>query len=230
MNLFNPQEDINYPAFCEFTDGYEVRTATGTYYLIEKQTDFRDFANLNNSGEHGINLQQTVFLDIESTGLRSSRPLFLVGLLVCCGGKLVLRQYLARHPQEEGPLLAGLAQELASYQVLITYNGKRFDVPYIAARMAYHGHLFNWEKNHLDLLWPARNRYRGILPNCRLVTLEENILNQRRCDDVPGSQIPQVYQTFIETQNPVLMQGILEHNALDLISLYKLLPILQGNS
>jgi uncharacterized protein YprB with RNaseH-like and TPR domain len=99
-------------------------------------------------------------------------------------------------------------------------------MPYIESRMAYYGVMFRWQQFHIDLLWHARNLYRGVLPNCRLVTLEENILLQRRQDDVPGSRIPEVYRSFVRKQEPALMRGILEHNALDLISLHKLLPIL----
>lgn len=225
MNLFETQWNINCATFCEFTDGQEVETVTGTYYLLEKKTELLP-SQPDNTVEYRIDLRETVFLDIESTGLRPSRPLFLVGLLHCRGGQLVLRQYLARHPREEGPLLTALARELTNYQVLITYNGKSFDMPYIENRMSHYGLNSKWQPLHIDLLWHARNHYRGVLPNCRLVTLEENILRQRRHDDVPGSLIPQVYRTFVQKQEPALMRGILEHNALDLISLYKLLPIL----
>lgn len=223
-NMFKPQSDIEGIVLCEFTDGRELCTETGTYYLIEKEMDLHQINQYDTINQ--IDLHQMIFLDIESMGLRPSKSLFLVGLLLCRGKRVVLRQYLARHPKEEGPLLSSLAQDLANYQILITYNGKRFDLPYIEKRMAYHGLVFGWERFHIDLLWHAKKSYRGVLPDCRLITLEENILSQKRHDDVPGSRIPQVYNSFVKSQDPAVMQEILEHNALDLISLYKLLPIL----
>ena len=227
MNLFETQPKTDSPALCRFAGGYEVKNAAGTYFLLETTRDIPASA-LSDSLQCRIALNNAVFLDIESTGLRPSRPLFLVGLLFCRDGQLMLRQYLARHPREEGPLLRDLARELAEQRFLITYNGKRFDLPYIAERMACHGVAFKGGDFHIDLLWQARARYRGVLPDCRLVTLEENILCEKRRDDVPGARIPQVYNSFVKKQEPALMRGILEHNALDLISLYKLLPVLHG--
>lgn len=230
MNLFamGPLPSMtDRPVFCRFDDGYEVNSEAGTYFLLEKAKEIPALARPVEP-KYPIDLNKTVFLDIESTGLRPSRPLFLVGLLLFCDGQLVLRQYLARHPREEGPLLRDLARELADQQVLITYNGKRFDLPYIEERMACHGVPFSWGKFHIDLLWQARARYRGVLPDCRLATLEENIFSEKRRGDVPGARIPQVYNSFVKKQEPSLMRKILEHNALDLISLYKLLPILHG--
>lgn len=227
MNLFELQSKTDSAALCRFTDGYEVNNEAGTYFLLENAREI-PAPELPAKLKHRIDLNKTVFLDIESTGLRPNRPLFLVGLLLCRDGQLVLRQYLARHPQEEGPLLRDLARELADQQILITYNGKRFDLPYIEERMACHGVAFKWGNFHIDLLWHARARYRGVLPDCRLVTLEENILSEKRRDDVPGARIPQAYNSFVKKQEPALMRKILEHNALDLISLYKLLPILHG--
>lgn len=227
MNLFEIQLNDERRMFCEFADGQEVRINTGTYYLLEKATDIAVLYPDGSSMDRWLpDPDKTVFLDIESTGLRPSRPLFLVGLLICRQGQFILRQYLARHPQEEGPLLRDLAGELAEYKTLVTYNGKRFDMPYIENRMACYGETFRWHQTHLDLLWLARSHYRGILPDCRLVTLEEHILGLKRQGDVPGSRIPQVYGSFVKKQQPALMRGILDHNALDLISLYKLLPIL----
>jgi len=225
--MFELQPKTDSPALCRLADGYEVKGEAGTYFLLESAREIPP-PEPHDNPKHRIDLTRTVFLDIESTGLRPSRPLFLVGLLFCRGGQLMLRQYLARHPREEGPLLRDLARELAAQQVLITYNGKRFDMPYIEERMACHGVAFKWANFHIDLLWHARARYRGVLPDCRLVTLEENILSEKRQDDVPGARIPQVYNSFVKKQEPALMRGILKHNALDLISLYKLLPVLHG--
>jgi uncharacterized protein len=76
---------------------------------------------------------------------------------------------------------------------------------------------------HIDLLWHARRHYGDRLPNCRLVTLEEHILHMHRVDDVPGYQIPDLYRRFVRKQDARMLLGILEHNALDLISLSRLM-------
>ncbi|HHW55515.1 MAG: ribonuclease H-like domain-containing protein [bacterium] len=192
----------------------------------------RDFAGLRRRGASDWEIleffrpEDLVFLDIETTGLWCSQPLFLVGILYWREGHFTLKQFLARHYREERALLAALLAELPAFQVVVTYNGKKFDIPYIEGRTVAHGLYYRFEHEQLDLLYHARRCYRGLLPNCRLVTVEEGLLNLAREDDIPGHQIPQVYHHFVQTQEPPLMKKILEHNAQDLFSLAHLLPLL----
>ena len=168
-----------------------------------------------------------VFLDIESTGLWANQPLFLVGILYKDGVKLKLQQYLARNLREEKPLLADLYQKLRNYKVMVTYNGKKFDAPYIEGRWIEHRFFYKLNHYQLDLLYHARRHFKGKFPNCRLVTLEEYLLNFKREGDIPGYLIPQTYYKFIKSGNIALLKDIVIHNALDLISLARILHIVE---
>jgi len=196
----------------------------------------RDFTGLRRRGASDWDIleffrpEDLVFLDIETTGLWCSQPLFLVGILSWRDGTFTLKQFLARHYREERALLAALLAELPSFQVVVTYNGKKFDIPYIEGRTVAHGLPYRFQQEQLDLLYHARRCYRGLLPNCRLVTVEEGLLDLAREDDIPGHLIPQVYHHFVQTQEPRLMKKILEHNAQDLFSLAHLLPLLMEGS
>ncbi|MGI5839512.1 MAG: ribonuclease H-like domain-containing protein [bacterium] len=170
---------------------------------------------------------EIVFLDIETTGLWASLPLFLVGLLMRRDGKLVYKQLLARRPDEEKALLAYLMDELSHYSLLVTFNGRKFDVPYIEGRAVEHRLFYRCPLEQIDLLYHARRHYRGVLPDCRLVTLEEHLLGLRRKDDVPGSQIPERYFRFTRTQEAALLEDILQHNVLDLASMARLFYLVQ---
>jgi uncharacterized protein YprB with RNaseH-like and TPR domain len=191
----------------------------------------RDFEGLRRRGAGDWEIleffrpEDLVFLDIETTGLWFSQPLFLVGILYWRDGHFTLKQFLARHYQEERALLAALLSELPSFKVVVTYNGKKFDIPYIEGRTVAHGLFYRFEQQQLDLLFHARRCYRGLLPNCRLATVEEGLLDLTREDDIPGHLIPQVYHRFVQTQEPRLMKNILAHNAQDLFSLAHLLPL-----
>jgi hypothetical protein len=224
---------------CVFEHGQEIEDQYGRYYLIEEDhpiekapisllTDFATDTAASEENHEQSELKHMVFLDIESTGLRSEYPLFLIGLLFVKEDKLVLKQLLARHPAEERGVLQAAVDVVNSFSVLVTYNGKKFDIPYIENRLAIHGMPYRFSHFHIDLLWYARRHYRDRLPNCRLATLEEHVLQMKREGDIPGSEIPNVYRRFVKTQNPQMMQGILHHNALDLLSLQKLL-FLTGN-
>ena len=169
------------------------------------------------------------YLDIETCGL-AGEPLFLVGLLRFRDETLLVEQFLARDYSEEGPLLAAVRQELADTACLVTYNGKTFDMPTVGARSLACG-LFDRPPapDHVDLLFESRRRWKGVLPNCRLQTVEHHICGRLRAGDIPGCDIPAAYHEFVRacrsedparrTRSLRRLQTILHHNALDLLTL-----------
>lgn len=163
-----------------------------------------------------------VFLDIESTGLWASQPLFMVGMLYYRQDSLVAEQYFARHYREEKALLEAVDRVLKRFKVVVTYNGKRFDLPYITGRAVAHRLFYRYEHYHVDLLYHARRHLKHLLPDCRLTTLEEYLLDFRREGDIPGYLIPETYHRFVKTGDIALVQPILEHNRLDLLAMARL--------
>jgi len=159
------------------------------------------------------------YLDIETCGM-AGMAVFLVGLLGWRGGNLWVRQYLARDYSEEAAMLAHVWQQVAIAPVLVTFNGLAFDVPFIQDRAAVSGlGARRLESRHVDLLHEARRRWKGILPNCRLQTLEHFICGRLRLGDIPGDQIPAVYHEFVRTGDARQIQVVLRHNAQDLVTL-----------
>src|SRR5439155_6625405 len=116
-------------------------------------------------------LERALFLDLETGGLASS-PVFLAGTMHWNGSDFVLRQYFARHYGEEAPLLAALAEWCRAFEFLVTFNGKSYDGPFLANRSLVHGVELVLPPRHLDLLHPARRRWKRLLRDCRLQTLE----------------------------------------------------------
>jgi hypothetical protein len=72
---------------------------------------------------------------------------------------------------------------------------------------------------HLDLLYGARRLWRLRHESCRLVELERRVLGHERVGDVPGNSIPDLYFSFLRTGRAAPLQPVLEHNALDILSL-----------
>jgi len=181
------------------------------------------------------------YLDIETCGL-AGEPLFLVGLLRYAEGTLLVEQFLARDYSEEGPLLAAVWEQLAETACLVTFNGKAFDMPTVGARSLACG-LFDCPTvpEHVDLLFEARRRWKGLLPNCRLQTLEQMICGWHRAGDIPGGDIPAAYHEFVRacraddparrTRGLRCLQTILHHNALDLLTMADLsVRLLSGDA
>ncbi|MEW6751226.1 MAG: ribonuclease H-like domain-containing protein [Candidatus Latescibacterota bacterium] len=162
-----------------------------------------------------------VFLDLETAGLGNA-PLFLIGALVWAGGALEAQQYLARTYAEEAAAIALFLQDHQQRRVLVTFNGKSFDLPFLRMRAAANGLDCAWEPLHLDLLHAARRTWGGLLPDCRLQTLERWVCGRHRQGDIPGSLIPEVYHAYVRTQQDAQMVEVLRHNVLDLITLSEL--------
>jgi uncharacterized protein YprB with RNaseH-like and TPR domain len=178
--------------------------------------------------------ERTAFIDTETAGLHG-RPLFMVGIGRYAGGAaapgaMTLTQYFARSYAEEAGLLHEFARVLGEVDLLISFNGKAFDWPFVRDRMVYHRLACDHAFAHLDLLHPSRRRWRAQLPNCRLQTLERYLCGRWRSGDIPGNQIPQRYHDFVREQDPALIAPVFHHNRLDLITMIELLSALIGGS
>lgn len=192
----------------------------------------RDWASLLSRRASDLGLlemcdpEHTVFLDIETTGLTASAPLFMVGMLLPEPDGFRLCQLFARDYDEETAVLEETAARLGSAHAVVTYNGRCFDMPYISRRLAYYGRAESFGGLVVDLLAHARRAFRSQLPDCRLTTIQTMILNTPRENDIPGYMIPEVYQTFVRTGDASLVLPIIDHNELDLMAMADLLPLL----
>lgn len=167
-----------------------------------------------------------VFLDIETLGL-FSRPIILFGIGVIEHGHLIVFQYLLRDiAEEEAALVATLDHLSADRSALVTFNGKSFDFPYMADRLAYYGLGCPAKIPHFDVLHFSRRRWKGQLPSLRLAALEREILNISREDDVPGQMVPEFYEKYLRSGNPGPLIPIVEHNRQDVVSLARLFSYL----
>ncbi|MBM3492762.1 MAG: hypothetical protein FJX72_00340 [Armatimonadetes bacterium] len=172
--------------------------------------------------EQSAALGDVVFADLETTGLGGAQ-VFLAGVMSWSDGSFVVRQYLARNYAEEAGVTERFAHELAGHRVLVTFNGKTFDLPCIRARGAVHRVNIAFDGFHFDLLHAARRAWRSSLPDCRLQTLETRVCGRTRSDDLPGCETPDAYREFVRTGNAAEIGRILTHNAQDLITLAELM-------
>ena len=163
-----------------------------------------------------------LFLDTETTGLAggTGTMAFLIGLGWLEEGRFHIRQILARDFGEEKAALAYLRDTAAQKKFLVTFNGKAFDINLLSARFILNRLPSDLAAlPHLDLLHPSRRILGHRLENCRLSTLEEEILGVQREDDIPGWEIPQRYFDWLKRRDPRLLAAIFEHNRLDVISM-----------
>ncbi len=165
---------------------------------------------------------QIAFLDTETTGLSGGAGTyaFLVGVGSWNSGGFCVEQYFMRDFDEEPAVLLALQERLSSIQVLVSFNGKSFDVPLLESRYLI-GRLV-WplaQASHLDLLHPARRLWKLRLGDCSLVNLEQQILGWERKGDVAGHLIPHLYFNYTRTGTPYGLKPIIEHNRQDIKTL-----------
>ena len=158
------------------------------------------------------------FMDIETKGL-SNVPIILIGVAEIKNDKIIASQYFLRDYIEEPNIIESYMNHLDEDSIHVTFNGKTFDVPFIKNRCIYNRMDHNLDLPHLDLMYFAKNLWKDMLPNCQLQTIEEEIFNITRIDDVPGQYIPGYYDTYLSTNNIGPVVPIIEHNCQDIISL-----------
>jgi uncharacterized protein len=169
-------------------------------------------------------LPEGAYFDTETTGLSTGAGtvIFLAGVARVEGESIVVRQYLLPDYPYERPLLRALAADLATAPRIVTYNGRAFDIPMLAARLTVHG-LFREQSSvpeaHDDLLPTARRLFRRPLGGARLADVESGVLGVQRTSDCPGSEVPARYFGYLSGGSPDILAVVLDHNLQDVVSL-----------
>jgi len=173
-----------------------------------------------------LDARTALYLDTETTGLGGSGALaFLIGMAWFDGDRLRLEQVLLRSPADERAGLELVAERIEQASFLVTYNGKSFDLPLLASRRVMTRAPALPVRPHLDLLHIARRLHRTRLGACRLTLLESEVLGFERGPDVQGADIPARYSHFLRTGDEAALTDVVEHNALDVVSMAALVGL-----
>lgn len=181
--------------------------------------------------------RDAIFLDIEATGLDHGAGTFafLVGVGLFEDDALIVHQLFLDDPADERAMLHELIRLLDSRPMLITFNGKSYDLTVLGNRLVLQRLWSAAEcdlklRPHLDLLHLSRSLERTRLENTRLGTLERELLDFHRVDDVPGHMVPACYHHYLRTGDTSAVQGVLEHNLHDVLSMVTLADHVVGRS
>ncbi|MEE2829243.1 MAG: ribonuclease H-like domain-containing protein [Myxococcota bacterium] len=175
-----------------------------------------------------FDITRALFFDLETSGLLggSENISFLTGVLrVQEHGGVEVQQILIRDPRDEPIALELVAELLDDADYLVSFNGKSFDRNVLADRFAMHRMSPDrvLDLPHLDLLHPARRIFRGPLGSCTLGRIEEQLLGVHRHEsEVRGAEVPERWFDFLQTGRFHLLEPILDHNLLDVLSLASL--------
>ncbi|MFX0037630.1 MAG: ribonuclease H-like domain-containing protein [Candidatus Hermodarchaeota archaeon] len=189
-------------------------------------------------------IEDFLFLDIETLGIIDS-PIIIVGIGFFTNEKFEIRIFFARELEEEIAICEHLKTKIFPYyECFITYNGKTFDIPFLANRFLY---FFDenpmissddpiYEKcittfHHIDLYHHCRRLFKGKFFDYTLKSIEENVLNWKRDNELPSNLVGLCYRMYKENPERYigLIKEVIEHNYYDIYSMPLILQKLLKN-
>jgi uncharacterized protein YprB with RNaseH-like and TPR domain len=134
---------------------------------------------------------RVAYFDLETTDLRADIGRILIGSILCHDGQLVtFRQDVVAKKKrtdyaDDGEIAKLIRDVLEKHDLLIAWNGKGFDIPFLNTRLVQNGHRRLLPKLFLDPKWYMQG-WRGLLPrNAKLDTAAEFFRLGERKMDVP---------------------------------------------
>ena len=149
--------------------------------------------------------EHTVYLDIETTGLG---PQAEITTIATYDGHTV-RCYV------NGQNLDDFAEDISQYKVIVTYNGKGFDVPVIERWFG-----ITLDHAHIDLRYIlARLGFKGGLKGCE----KQLGMHRGELDGVDGYFAVLLWQDYTGSNNRKALETLLAYNIEDTVNLERLL-------
>lgn len=172
-----------------------------------------------------------LFFDTETTGLAggTGTRAFMIGAADWVDAGLRVRQLYLTAMAGETAMLDTFAAWLRPDATLVSYNGKCYDAPLLASRYRLARRVNPLAGlQHVDLLFPSRRRWRGVWENCRLATVEREVLRVVREDDLPGAEAPAAWLEYLRGGSADKLRRVAAHNHQDVVSLSRLVGVLSG--
>jgi uncharacterized protein len=173
--------------------------------------------------------ERALYIDTETTGLSGGAGTvpFLIGLAYFepPGPTLVVEQLLLRQLGEEAPMLERLARRIQGASMLVTYNGKSFDLPLLRSRFVLNRLPPLGGVAHLDLVHVARRIHRHRVPRMHLINVESEVLGFQRTADISGGEVCSRYAHFLRTGDESALTAVMDHNEWDLTAMAALVGL-----
>ncbi|MCR5666979.1 MAG: ribonuclease H-like domain-containing protein [Eubacterium sp.] len=169
-----------------------------------------------------------VFYDIETTGFsRDYHMIYMIGIGQIEDNHITSTQLLAEQEQDEPVILREFFKRIAGSDLLISYNGKRFDLPFILARAKkFDIPLPSTLPPELDLYLEAKPIFRFLsVPDQKLKTMER-FFHISREDQMSGKELIEVFKNYQQKHDEKSEQLLLCHNAEDILNLPDLMQLL----
>lgn len=176
--------------------------------------------------------KQTLFLDIETTGLYAkSSSLYLIGCIYyhqeetnSCWHFI---QWFATNYEDEENILRAFADFAKNYHYLIHFNGNQFDIPYLERKYEQYHIDFNIRDFEGIDIYRRISPYKSFLklPDCKQKTIE-NFLSTDREDTYSGGELIEIYHDYVLTHDEEKEHFLLLHNEDDIKGMFDVVAAL----
>lgn len=170
-----------------------------TYFskLLPAKLHWRFFPEFMNSA---------VYLDIETTGLEEYRS--EITTIALYDGKNIFHY-------TNGINLDDFKRDIKKYKLLITYNGKIFDIPFIERYFS-----IKLNQAHIDLRYIlASLGFKGGLKGCETALG----IDRKELSGIDGYFAVLLWNNYIKTHNPKALETLLAYNIEDVLNLDRLM-------
>jgi hypothetical protein len=152
-------------------------------------------------------IEETAFLDIETTGLSRKHQITTIALLRHGSLRVFIR----------GKNLHNFLAEIPRIRLLITYNGSAFDLPFLRRELR-----IDLAVPHIDLRTTLRALgFQGGQKECE----KQLGLQRRRRQEVNGQVAPELWERYLLRHDPAALLALVQYNAEDVIMLRSLADI-----
>ena len=171
--------------------------------------------------------------DIETTGLYPNRDKLILSGIVFFSPKepATCMQYFADSIGDERNVVESTIEALSRADLIVTYNGASFDLPFLRTRAgkygvdanaitAIHLDIYNLVKHYSDI--------KRLIGSLRQKNLEYYMgISDKRSDKISGAESVAMYEEYLNVRSRRLEDEILLHNSDDIIQLAKLIPVIE---
>lgn len=188
--------------------------------------NFESKIDINSINQYFELSDNDVFFDIETTGLsRKYSHIYMIGIGVIENEFYKITQFFAETVLEERKVIEAFLNSIPEYSRLITYNGDRFDIPFVAEKNEqFRNMIDNGFISSFDIykaIKPLKSFLR--LPALKQKNIEA-FLGINREDKYDGGKLIKVYEEYQKRPDDEDEHFLIIHNREDV---YGMLPLLK---
>lgn len=168
-----------------------------------------------------------LFFDIETTGfLANTSELYLIGIMYYEDNNWHLKQFFSETLKDEIEILESFNCYLKNKKYLVSFNGDRFDIPYLKEIAKEYFLEISFENIESIDIYKKLRSLKSLLPlkNLSLKSVEE-FMGIKRDDIYNGGELISIYKSYLEDRD-LEKENTLLHNMEDIKNLLMIMPIL----